>query len=230
VTIVWIARRFTDEHQATIEWLNEVTGEKINFFGLEVELWKIASSPIAPKFNVVAKPNEWTKGGGGTKRLKQGDLTATQTLYLEFWTEFRKYVQSRSTSVKPQRPQPASYMNTALGTGRAFIIFSAAPRDKKIGACLVIRNQDRLAFFHLLKREEEQIEKELGGACIWHELPDKKTSYICQSKPDSDPQNKNDWEAHFEFLLKTAEQFRSTFAERIKSLNPEDYQPESEPE
>src|SRR5947209_15269178 len=61
VTIVWIAERFTEEHRATLDWLNERTEESINFFGLEVELWRIGDSAIAPKFNVVSKPNEWTR-------------------------------------------------------------------------------------------------------------------------------------------------------------------------
>ncbi len=39
-TIVWIAKRFTDEHQANLEWLNGVTGDEINLFGLEIELWR----------------------------------------------------------------------------------------------------------------------------------------------------------------------------------------------
>jgi hypothetical protein len=53
VTIVWIAERFTEEHRATLDWLNERTDEKINVFGLEVELWRIGDSPIAPKFNII---------------------------------------------------------------------------------------------------------------------------------------------------------------------------------
>ena len=39
VTIVWIAARFTDEHRAALDWLNEVTDDTLRFFGLEVELW-----------------------------------------------------------------------------------------------------------------------------------------------------------------------------------------------
>ena len=53
VTIIWIAKRFTDEHRATSDWLNEVTGKNINIVGLGVELWRIGNSPIAPKFNIV---------------------------------------------------------------------------------------------------------------------------------------------------------------------------------
>ena len=38
VTIVWIAVQFTEEHQATLDWLNGITGEQFRFFGLELEL------------------------------------------------------------------------------------------------------------------------------------------------------------------------------------------------
>jgi hypothetical protein len=61
VTIVWITERFIEEHRAALDWLNEKTERGINFFGLEVELWRIGDSAIAPKFNIVSEPNEWTR-------------------------------------------------------------------------------------------------------------------------------------------------------------------------
>jgi hypothetical protein len=45
VSIVWIAQQFTDEHRAALDWLNEITDGRFNFFGLEIELWRIGSSP-----------------------------------------------------------------------------------------------------------------------------------------------------------------------------------------
>src|SRR5690242_9746546 len=60
VTIVWIAARFTEEHRSTLDWLNKITDDSFRFFGLEVELWRIGSSPAAPKFNIVSKPNDWS--------------------------------------------------------------------------------------------------------------------------------------------------------------------------
>ena len=59
-TVVWISRQFTEEHRAALDWLNEKVPEEIRFFGIEMELWRIGSSPIAPKFNIVSKPNDWT--------------------------------------------------------------------------------------------------------------------------------------------------------------------------
>jgi len=36
VTIVWIAHHFTEEHRAALDWLNEITDDRFNFFGLEI--------------------------------------------------------------------------------------------------------------------------------------------------------------------------------------------------
>ncbi len=75
VTIVWVADHFSEEHRATLDWLNERTDEKINFFGLEVELWRIGDSPIARKFNVVSQPNDWTRSVQ-TAAAGSGELSA----------------------------------------------------------------------------------------------------------------------------------------------------------
>src|SRR6266568_3986454 len=60
-TIIWIAGVFTDEHTSALTWLNEITHEDIQFFGIEIELWQIGNSPAAPKFNVIVRPNSWTR-------------------------------------------------------------------------------------------------------------------------------------------------------------------------
>ncbi|MGB8414368.1 MAG: hypothetical protein WCE23_16240 [Candidatus Binatus sp.] len=48
-TIVWISEHFTNEHRATLDWLNEITDEGFSFFGIEVELWRIGGSPPRAK-------------------------------------------------------------------------------------------------------------------------------------------------------------------------------------
>jgi hypothetical protein len=61
VTVVWIAERFNEEHRAVVDWLNSNTEDDFNFFAVEVEVLKIGESAPAPWFNVVAKPNVWSK-------------------------------------------------------------------------------------------------------------------------------------------------------------------------
>ena len=61
VSIVWVSTLFTDEHRAALDWLNEITNSSISFYGLEMELWRIGDSAIAPKYNLVSKPNMFSK-------------------------------------------------------------------------------------------------------------------------------------------------------------------------
>jgi hypothetical protein len=111
VTIVWVAERFTEEHRATLDWLNERTDEKINFFGLEVELWKIGESPVAPKFNIVSKPNDWTRS---VQRAAEGEITEHKRTQLEFWTAFREYMEEKS-SIRCHKAYPQHWMNHPIG-------------------------------------------------------------------------------------------------------------------
>ena len=68
ITVVWIAERFKDDHRAAIDWLNTNTLEGLNFFAVEIEALQIGDSDPAPFFNVVAKPNEWSKAVGAVSR------------------------------------------------------------------------------------------------------------------------------------------------------------------
>ena len=61
VTVVWIAAQFSEQHRAALDWRNRVTNESIDLFGLEIELWLIGNSPLAPKFNTFSRPNSWQK-------------------------------------------------------------------------------------------------------------------------------------------------------------------------
>ena len=59
--IIWVVKRAREEHRAAIEWLNNHTDENIAFFLIEIKLYQIGNSEIAVKFEVVEKPNDWTK-------------------------------------------------------------------------------------------------------------------------------------------------------------------------
>ena len=78
--IVWIVKRARDEHRQAIEWLNQNTGVKIGFFLVEIELWQIDDSAIAPQFNVVERPNDWAK-----QMNNVASLSETKQLQLNFW-------------------------------------------------------------------------------------------------------------------------------------------------
>jgi hypothetical protein len=116
VTIAWIAERFTDEHRAALDWLNEITDDRFNFFGIEIELWKIGDSPVAPHFKIVSKPNDWTKSiSRGAASVYSENLTDAKKLQLEYWSSFRELLLENSKIIKPQKALPQHWTNFAIG-------------------------------------------------------------------------------------------------------------------
>ena len=115
VTICWIAESFTDEHRAALDWLNEITDDRFRFFGLEVELWQIGSSLRAPRFNVVSKPNNWSRSVAEMARPDGKNVTPTQQLQREFWAALMQRLDERKGLVRSKKPQPQSWMQLHSG-------------------------------------------------------------------------------------------------------------------
>ncbi len=67
--VIWIAESFRPEHAAAFQFLNDNTTDDLSFFAVEVELWRIGDSSLAPKFEVVVKPGTGEKRITATGRL-----------------------------------------------------------------------------------------------------------------------------------------------------------------
>src|SRR3712207_8643269 len=59
--VVWIVREAREEHRSAIEWLNNKTSSEISFFLIEIHAYRIGESVAAPKFEIIEKPNDFTK-------------------------------------------------------------------------------------------------------------------------------------------------------------------------
>ena len=121
-TIIWIATKFEEQYRATIDWLNSVTDEEFNFFGIEIHLLQIGDSDYAPQFKVVAKPNDWQKQVKATSKHDAEELTDTKKSQLEYWQAFAEYMgKHHSHYFKTQSPLPQHWMNIAIGRSGFYI-------------------------------------------------------------------------------------------------------------
>ena len=183
VSVVWIASRFTDEHRAALDWLNRVTNESINMFGLEIELWRIGDSPMAPKFNVVCQPNDWQKTISAATGGGKG-LTDVQQLHFDFWTQFRDHMQSRNSPVRVGKPSREQWTTVALG--RAYFTLAIVNGTRDGGwtrLSLEMSGPQAKQHFHLLhERHKGELETKLG-TLLWRELPDRQVSTVSFQRP-----------------------------------------------
>lgn len=222
VTVIWIAKRFTEEHRATLDWLNEHTDESISFLGLEVELWRIGDSPIAPKFNVVAKPNDWAREVKAGK--ERAGLTESRQAQLAFWTAFKEYMTQKS-HMRGSTPRARHWMNFVAGrSGFSFDAIATLwdaesnKEDPNIRVEFYMSGQDAKARFAALERDKSAIEREVGQPVTWYNAESVQSCRLYVKKQASFL-NKADWPRMFEWLRKNLELFEKVFGPRIKKLD-----------
>lgn len=223
VTIVWIAERFSEEHRATLDWLNERTDEKINFFGLEVELWRIGDSPVAPKFNIVSKPNDWTRS---VQRAAEGEITEHKRVQLQFWTAFRDYMEEKS-GIRCQKPYPQHWMNHSIGRS-GFHLSSIASmwnsetntNNPEIRVELVLTSKNAKQNFMSLEQKRPEIERAIGVPLTWHN-PEGKNMCRIYTRTNAKFLDPKLWPQQHDWLREKLEIFHKVFAPIVKGLDQE---------
>lgn len=227
VTIVWISSNFTDEHRAALDWLNEVTADGINFFGLEIELLKIGDSKPAPLFKVVSKPNEWTHTvSQATRNIEAGNLTETKKRQLEYWTGFSKLLRESKASIHAPKPAPQHWLYYAIGRSYFNLMTFVNTKENRIGVGLVIGGENAKTFYKLLEMEKDAIEAESGEELDWRELPGKTESHILLHNLNCDLAEQARWPEYYSWMIEHLERLKKVLANRIKNLDPNDYEPE----
>lgn len=226
VTIVWIANPFTEEHRAALDWLNQISDSRFNFFGLEIELWKIGNSQVAPKFNIVCKPNDWSKTvAEGAARVESEALTETKQFHLHYWTAFRDYLLSRTSRLKPTKPLPQNWMTMAIGRSgfnlSAVASFWNAEEENwnshEIRAEVVITVDNSKAYFAALEAEKEAITAEIGYPLNWYNPEGPKVCRIYVRK-SVDLRDQSNWVEQHQWLLERLEDLQRVFAPRVRAL------------
>lgn len=223
VTVIWIAASFTDEHRAALDWLNGITDERFRFFGLEVELWRIGESPPAPKFNIVSKPNDWSRS---IARAAAGaELSETRIRQKEYWGALLKVLDDEKGLVSGNRePKPNYWIDFPVGRKRFSLNASMVLTKNRIQTELYIAGNDAKAFFGLLKRQKDEIERELGYSLGWKELPKKRDCRIMSYCDHVDPMDEADWPRQHKWLAEHLNAMHRVFAPRVKDLDPDDWQ------
>jgi hypothetical protein len=210
--IIWIVNEVRDEHKQAIDWLNEHADEELNFFLIKMELWKIGSSPPAPKFEVVSKPNDWTK----MVREPSYEPTETKLMQRDFWDKFKQYALGHNTTLRLGKPRPQHWYDTPIGSSVAHSAFTINTQEDKLGCELYIPEEKEL--FRWLSSHKGEIEGELGEKPDWMELPNKRASRIRITMP-ADFELESKWEEYFTWLKNQGEKFRVVFQKYIEQAN-----------
>ena len=212
-TIIWIVKEAREEHRQAIDWLNEHTDEEINIFLCRIELWKIGDSDIAPKFQIVSSPNNWSKT---IKRSIDGNVSDTKMLQYQYWAKLSDEIDNSYSKFNSRKPKAQHWYNLAIGSSLAHISLTINTQTDEIRSQIWIR--DNKPLFDYLFEFKEDIESDVGFELNWQRLDNKKAAYINISS-DFNIDNENDWSKAIKWHLDMASRLYDAFSDRIKNFN-----------
>lgn len=219
-TVIWIAKKFRDEHRAALDRLNETTDDDYRYFGVEIKLWKIGESARAPQFHIVCGPNNWSKE---MHKSVGTDISEAKLRQLQYWSLFHDYIEENGSQIKLPGPKAQHCMDIRIGTAytpiRAWVY-----KNECIGVTLNIGHKNARNFFNLLRNQQDEIESLIGEPLEWEEKPNQKDSRITLRKEDTDPTNETDWRNQHKWLASKVELFHDIFKPRIDELKNANYQ------
>ena len=214
--VVWIAENFRDEHRDALNFLNNRTGEDTQFFGVEIELWKIGESLVAPHFNLVSTPNEWRKQGAN--RTKQ--VSERQERYRVFFQKLIDTLREQHKFTKARVGRAQSWYRFASGfSGIGYL--SRFKEGSRYGVELHIENGDKEwneRLFDDLEEHKTEIESSLGESLLWLRLDNIRACRIEAVRSGTVDVDEEALEEIREWMVERLLKFKAVFEPMLEEL------------
>ncbi len=215
--VIWVAESFRPEHAAALQFLNDNTTDSLSFFGVQIELWRIGDSPLAPNFEVVVKPNDWAKSGRELARAAS-NASPTKQLQQKFWMALIDRLGKSAPQIRPQNPRPQHWLNNSIGRSGFGLNITANTRDERIGVELWIPGVEAKRHFANLSSQKDFIESKLGFELDWQELPDAKACRIASWYPQASIEEENRWNEYLDWLIQRLMKMDQVLRPIVKAL------------
>lgn len=217
--VVWIAERFRDEHREALDFLNHRTGEDTQFFGVEIEIWRIGSSQAAPHFNVVVTPNEWRKQT--VRSVRSGNVSDRREKYRSFFQPLMDTLREnhRFTNARTAQPQNWYYFSAGYAQRVQYEATLASGGRARVG--LYIDNTDRewnKNLFDNLERHRAIIEAALGEILEWERLDDRRACRIAAYTEGSITDSEDRLSETRTWMVDRLLKFKEVFGPRLAEL------------
>jgi len=220
--IIWIAKKFNDEHAAALQWLNENTDDEINFYGVQVSAVKIGDSLPAALFDLIVRPNNWEKRIRSSVSTR-GDSSGTQDRYVRFWHQFYERISDvhpewKSLMRKSDNKSSWSTFATGIpgiwygvnfagtwGERTLFRNIKALRSEIYFGSSNTELNEQR---FQQFEANRARLELALGFELEFEELSRRKSSRIATYTPGTISDEEN-WNDYIEFFISSQMNLRT---------------------
>ena len=217
---VWIAKEFRDEHRETLDLLNHRTDERTDFFGVEVELWRIGDSRPAVNFNVVSSPNEWRKRTVTNRGAARDGVSERRERYQHFFQGLIDTLREEHRFTNARRGQPQNWHSFSAGrTGFSYGASFNADRQVRVEFYIDPGEQERnKRTFDQLEELRELFESELGEGLLWDRLDNRRASRISVRRPGSIDDDQETLDEIRDWMIERLLAFKKVFGPRLTEL------------
>ncbi len=215
--IIWLAEEVREEHRAAIDWLNNNTGENIDFFAVEIDVIQIDDSKPALNFKLKAYPNEWQKSSIHTAT---GDTSPTMNSYKTFFQTLIDELRTKHKFTNAKAGQPQSWYAFTTGV-KGFQYGLSFAKGEKVRVDLYIdtgKAEENKAILKALESEKELIEKEYGMKLEWELLENKRASRVAIYRPGSIDEDTQTLSEIKDWSIQQLLNFKKTFGKRLNNL------------
>ncbi|MDL2286056.1 DUF4268 domain-containing protein [Desulfococcaceae bacterium OttesenSCG-928-F15] len=216
--VVWIATKFTEQHQRAIEWLNDnIASEEPGFYAVEIELWQIDNSRPAIRFNVVSRPASIKPS---IAQADAGDLSDKRLIQLQFWTKFAEELRIQNVIPSPREPKPRYWFDVPLGKTGIFLSNTANTYENKVGVRVYVKHAGQPTAFEQLLEQKDAIEKAMGEPLAWDPNPQALDKVIALEK-HLDFSDREAWPEAINWMVQKVAKMRKVFPPYLSKLKKE---------
>jgi hypothetical protein len=117
-----------------------------------------------------------------------------------------------------RRPQPQAWMSYPIGRSRFHLSAVMVRPKEQVRTELYIAGDEAKTYFAELKAQRDDIERELGYALEWEELPARRDSRVSSYFNDVDPEDESDWPRQHDWLATRLNDMHRVLAPRVRRL------------
>lgn len=213
--LVWLAMQFQEAHEAALQWLNDITGPEMAFYGVRLEVLTIDNSNPAPMYTVEVSPPR-------SKLPPVQQPSERGVRYRDFWAQFIDRLRTNYPGMtRAKTPGAQSWFSTGVGIS-GFSVGAAFTGSGYFRVELYIdtgNKEQNKRVFGELKESEASIHEGIAEPLDWTELPERRASRISLLQPGTIDDTPEDLRNYVTWGTDGMAKFRDVFRPLLANLS-----------
>ncbi len=213
--VVWVASKFTPEHRAAVDWLNQLASDKVWFYAVEVHAIKIGDSQTAADFRPVAVPKKWN----GSSPVEA--VSTTVIKHQAFFKPIVAKLEQEGFTLEEEEQKKGGYCWYWFDHGHERLWYTLGLDDEGAWVCLWTKGVDSFSkrVYESLWEHQAEISEEIGLQLDWYDPDSSDWPGVTLAKGNgsiNDPQPALDETRAW--MLETLPRFRDVFNPRLEKI------------